>query len=97
MPRPDTINQAERLTVREVADLERVSQEKVLAWIGTGELRAINVASTHGCSPRWRIARDDLALFEQRRAALSMVQFAQIQQRPHRVAAGLRQQNRCSS
>ena len=52
------------LTVQEVADLLRVQQKKVCAWIDAGELRAVNVAqrsdSTNG---RWRITREALEQF----------------------------------
>jgi excisionase family DNA binding protein len=54
----------------QVAQLLGVDVHTVLGWIRAGELRAVNVAaSPHGKRPRWRIAADDLAVFEGRRAA----------------------------
>ena len=53
-------------TVRRVAD-ERygVSAHTVLAWIASGELRAVNVArSANGGKPRWRITEEALSAFE---------------------------------
>jgi hypothetical protein len=46
-----------------------VSPDKVLRWIRTGELRAINVATHAHGRPRWRIDLADLAAFEMRRMA----------------------------
>jgi hypothetical protein len=53
-----------------VARLLRVSADKVLGWIYSGELRAVNVAARRGGRPRWRIDVADLALFEQAREAV---------------------------
>jgi hypothetical protein len=58
------------LTPPQVAQRYGVSPEKVIAWIRAGELRAVNVATTLGGRPRWRIDPADLALFEARRAAV---------------------------
>jgi len=40
---------------------------KVLAWIRSGELAAVNVAQAVGGRPRWRIRRADLEDFLLRR------------------------------
>lgn len=40
---------------------------KVLGWIQSGELRAINLGN--GMRPRWRIMPEDLKAFLERRAA----------------------------
>jgi predicted site-specific integrase-resolvase len=52
---------------REVALLYRVSVHTVLAWIRSGELRAVNVA--RGPRPRWIITEAALAAFEAARSA----------------------------
>jgi len=46
-----------------------ISADKVVAWIRTGELRAINIAAKPGGRPRWRIAEADIEIFELRRSA----------------------------
>jgi excisionase family DNA binding protein len=57
------------LTPPQLARLLGVSPDKILAWIGAGELKAINVATKVGCRPRYRIDQRDLEDFERRRAA----------------------------
>jgi len=59
----------EFLSPPEVAELLRVSHSKVLTWIATGDLRASDVASYRGQRPRWKVARQDLQDFLDRRAA----------------------------
>lgn len=45
--------------------------DAVLAWIRTGELSAINVGTTWGGRPTWRIAEADLEAFLASRRAIS--------------------------
>ncbi len=52
-----------------VAESLGVNESKVLAWIRSGELAAVNVAAHVGGRPRWRIAQSDLELFLLRRTA----------------------------
>ena|SRR5258708_639027 len=47
-----------------------VSVSKVLHWINTGQLQAINVASAGKSRPRYRIASKDVAIFEARKAGV---------------------------
>ena len=73
-----TLNQAaplldslqRKLTPPQVARRYGISTDKVLAWIHSGELRAINVAAKMGGRPRYRIDVADLLVFEQKRAAV---------------------------
>lgn len=52
-----------------VAERLGVSPAKILNWIDSGELKAINVAaSSRGQRPRWRITPEALAAFEAGRA-----------------------------
>ncbi|MSU77461.1 MAG: DNA-binding protein [Gemmataceae bacterium] len=44
-----------------------VNVHKILGWIRTGELRAVNLGD--GTRPRWRIMSDDLQAFLEGRAA----------------------------
>jgi len=59
-----------RLTPPEIARLYRVSPGKVLQWIRTGQLAAINVATTTKGRPRYLVAPDALSEFEEGRKAL---------------------------
>ena len=57
------------LTPPELARRYGVKPDKILAWIRSGELRAINLVERPGGRPRWKISEADLLIFEQRRAA----------------------------
>jgi len=57
------------LSVREVCGRFNVREHLVLAWIRSGELRALDVSRTRGGKPRWRITPEALAEFELRRTA----------------------------
>ncbi len=61
--------QATYLTPPAVARRYGVDPAKVLTWIRNGELGAVNVATSTGGRPRYRVSPADLALFEQSRAA----------------------------
>ena len=55
----------------EIAERYHVGLNKVLEWIRTGELVAINVArSADTQRPRWRVPIEALADFERRRSAV---------------------------
>ena len=55
-------------TTTVVAERYGIAPEKVLEWIRSGELIAINVAQgSNGQRPRWRIAEAELEAFELRR------------------------------
>ena len=69
-------------TVAQVAQRFQISTDKVLYWINTGQLSAINVATNQGGRPRWRIDAADLASFEDRRRHNREPQS--IRQRPRR-------------
>ena len=60
-----------KLTPPEVAKLWGVSADKVLTWIRSGELRAINAATSQRGRPRYLIDVKDLEDFETRRAVLA--------------------------
>lgn len=58
------------LTPPEVASLYGVEPAKVIAWIRSGELPAINLATRADAKrPRYRIREADLDVFEQVRLA----------------------------
>jgi len=58
----ETVPDAATLTVTEAAKLLRVSRNKVLGWVNSGRLRAVNTAMGQG-RPRYRITRADLEGF----------------------------------
>ncbi len=58
------------LTVPEVAKLLRVSPDKVLSWIRSGRLRGYNIAERENGRPKYRINRDDLDAFANRRCVV---------------------------
>lgn len=59
----------EAMTPRQVARRYHVGVHKVLTWIATGQLAAVNVATDLARRPRWIVMADALTQFEQRRAA----------------------------
>lgn len=62
-----------KLSVPEVARRFGISEDKVRAWIGSGELRAVNAATRPSGRPRWLIDEDDLAAFERARSSVARV------------------------
>lgn len=56
------------LSPPEGAEEIAVAAEKVVGWINSGELPAVNVATKVGGRPRWRIRRIDWEEFLARRA-----------------------------
>ena len=57
-------------TVAEVAMFLRTDQGKILAWIKSGELIAVNIArSTAKSRPRWRIMEEDFQAFRAARVS----------------------------
>lgn len=52
-----------------VAKSRRINTAKVLGWIHSGQLRAINYASRPDGVPRWRIDPADLAAFDEARSS----------------------------
>ncbi len=65
----DTADQAPLfMTANEVARLLRVRRSKVASWIRAGELKAADVSERPGLGrSNWRISRQDLNEFLQRR------------------------------
>ena len=53
----------------ELARRWRVSPDKVVGWIRSGELAAFNVAARPGGRPRWRVSPEAMAAFEAARSA----------------------------
>jgi excisionase family DNA binding protein len=58
------------LTVARVAERYGVTEGTVLAWISSGELKALNVGRKPGAKkPRWRVSETALEAFEAARSA----------------------------
>ena len=57
-----------KMTPPQIARLWGIATEKVMAWIRSGELKAIDAATTLGGRPRFLVDIDDLAAFERSRA-----------------------------
>ena len=71
------------LGVGDIAQSWRVNESKVLGFIKTGELKAVNVATKAGGLPRWRISPADLEAFA---AARSASPQQPVSRRPRRKA-----------
>jgi len=57
------------LTPPQIARQLGVDAAKVIRWIGSGELVGVNVATSTGGRPRWRVAPEELEAFLGRRRA----------------------------
>jgi excisionase family DNA binding protein len=73
-----------KLTAKEVAKQLGLGRDaaKVLFWIHSGELSAINVARKATGRPRYRISIADLLAFEERRRVQPQVKVGRRQRRP---------------
>ncbi len=59
---------AKFLTPKEIAERFGCNLNKVLFWIKSGQLTAVDIALTQSKKPRWRISVDALADFERVRS-----------------------------
>ncbi len=69
----------ETLTPPQVAKQLGVNADKILAWIRSGELTAINVAQNLGGRPRYRVTSQDLEQFQDSRRTRKPVRTVQSQ------------------
>jgi excisionase family DNA binding protein len=51
------------LTVAQIAERLGIAPGKILTWISTGELAAIDTSASRNQRPRWRIDPADLEIF----------------------------------
>ena len=73
-------------TVHQVADRYVVSKRVVLSWLGSGQLRGINVARHAGAKrPTWRITAEALQAFELSRTPAAAPSRAPRRKRPAEV------------
>lgn len=69
------------------AKILEVNSDKVLAWIKSGELVAVNVAANaNGERPRWRISEDELGKFLLRRRHAASVDIKPTRRRRSQAA-----------
>lgn len=62
------MDQRKKISPPKIAKAWGLDPNKIIGWIKSGELRAINVATTAGGRPRFLVDEADLAEFEARRA-----------------------------
>jgi len=62
-----------KITPPQLADRYGISPDKVLVWIRSGELRAIDASTKRGGRPRFLIDESDIEDFEKRRAVVPAV------------------------
>jgi hypothetical protein len=74
---PDFVSDA-YYSVQALSQSLKVSEDKVLAWIRSGELAAINVATSVGRRPRWRITAEAWDGFAARRTQTVAPRHRQI-------------------
>ena len=53
-----------RYTVKEVAEIYRVSENTVLTWIARGDLEPVDISRGQNLRPKWRITEKALEKFE---------------------------------
>ena len=72
-------------TPPQIAELLGVSHDKVLVWIRSGELSAINLATCLGERPRWHIAPADLDSFLEARRTRQKAESKRRRRLPSQV------------
>ncbi len=82
------LSERQKLTPPEVAKLWGVDVLKILAWVRTGELTAINAATNPRKRAKYLIDKRDIADFESRRAVVAPAKTAP---RRRRSAAGVKE------
>ena len=51
------------LSLPETAKLLRINESKLIHWIRTGELTAIDLSQNRNQRPRWKVSREELDRF----------------------------------
>lgn len=64
-------------SVAEVASMLGVGENKVLGWIGSGDIVATDVSQSQTCRPRWRIATEEVKRFVSARRSVPTISSAQ--------------------
>jgi hypothetical protein len=69
------------LSPPEIARSRGVDAHKILAWIESGELKAVNLATSTSGRPRWKVSPADLAAFEASRSAGPQPKVSRVRRR----------------
>ena len=77
------MTQDRAMTPNQIARRLGIGVHKVLRWIMSGELRAVNVASDTAHRRQWAILPESLDEFERRRAAVPTVKPSRRRPRKH--------------
>lgn len=75
------MDQQQYFRVQQVAERFDINENKVLAWIGSGELEAVDVSQGKGGRPRWRIHIDAIERFELNRRSIKPIPSRPVRQR----------------
>ncbi len=67
---PAETSKRRKITPPELARRWGIDKAKVIKWIRSGELRAIDACTHRGTKPRFLIDEDDIRAFEQAREVL---------------------------
>jgi excisionase family DNA binding protein len=68
--------------IKDICERFAVGEHTVLAWVRSGELRAIDVSRKQGGRPKWRITQEALELFAVARTATPPPPRARRRHRP---------------
>ena len=69
------------LSPPEIARSRGVDVHKVAAWILSGELKAVNLATATSGRPRWKVSPEALAAFEAARSAGPQPKVSRVRRR----------------
>ena len=79
------------LSVRDISERYAVKEHTVLAWIRSGELRALNLARTANGRPRYSIDVVDLERFERARTVIPDGGLSTTQKLRRRAAGSVKE------
>lgn len=74
------------LTPPQIARDRGIKTSKVLCWIRSGELLAVNLAEGRLGRPRWKVSVEALSAFDLARSSRAAIQPTQKRSRPRRRA-----------
>jgi hypothetical protein len=84
-----SVPQQRNLTPPEIARRYRVGTKKVISWIATGELAALNLASSSSTRPRYSVTPEALEEFEVARRVIP--EAGPVRRRRRRLPSGVKQ------
>jgi hypothetical protein len=81
--RPTSLEPASWYSANQIAKSRGVTPNKVLGWINSGELKAINCATKMGGMPRWKVSEESLAAFDRLRESGPPTPKQRVKKLPH--------------